>query len=112
LRGQQEFSSSFLKAMWSINIPNLLTSALTIAEFAVALMVMNLIRLAIGVVPVVRTGLMFMRLATDAPLRGCPSAHDGQKPCYKPGNKSYVADIVQAEPENWGLTGSAMQFSR
>jgi hypothetical protein len=51
LRCRQGFSFSFLKATWSINIPNLLTSPLTIAEFAVALVVMGLIRLAIGVVP-------------------------------------------------------------
>ena len=37
--------------MRSINIPNLLTSPLTIAGFAVALMVMSLIKVAIGVVP-------------------------------------------------------------
>lgn len=69
LRGQPGFYSSFLKAMRSINIPG-------------ALMVMSLIRLAIGVVPGRGTDLMFMRLATDVPLRGCPSAHDGQKPFY------------------------------
>lgn len=47
----RDFPPLYLKAMWSINIRNLLTSPLTIAEFAVALMVMSLIRLAIGVVP-------------------------------------------------------------
>lgn len=52
LRGQQGFSFSFLEEMWSRNIANLLMSPLTTAEFVVALMVMSLIRLAVGVVPV------------------------------------------------------------
>jgi ABC-2 type transport system permease protein len=62
LRGQQGFSFSFLEAMWSRNIPNLLTSPLTIAEFVVALMVMSLIRLAIGVIRVTLMAIAHFRL--------------------------------------------------
>jgi ABC-2 type transport system permease protein len=59
LRGQQGFSFSFLEEMWSRNIPNLLMSPLRPAEFVVALMVMSLIRLAVGVVPVTLMAIAF-----------------------------------------------------
>jgi ABC-2 type transport system permease protein len=59
LRGQQGFSFSFLEEMWSRNIPNLLMSPLRPAEFVVALMVMSLIRLAVGVVPVTLMAIVF-----------------------------------------------------
>ena len=45
--------------MWSRNIANLLMSPLRPAEFVVALMVMSLIRLAVGVVPVTLMAIEF-----------------------------------------------------
>jgi ABC-2 type transport system permease protein len=59
LRGQQGFSFSFLEEMWSRNIANLLMSPLRPTEFVVALMVMSLIRLAVGVVPVTLMAIVF-----------------------------------------------------
>jgi len=59
LRGQQGFSFSFLEEMWSRNIANLLMSPLRPAEFVIALMVMSLIRLAVGVVPVTLMAIVF-----------------------------------------------------
>ena len=59
LRGQQGFSFSFLEEMWSRNIANLLMSPLRPAEFVIALMVMSLIRLAVGVVPVTLMAIEF-----------------------------------------------------
>jgi len=59
LRGQQGFSFSFLEEMWSRNIANLLMSPLRPAEFVIALMVMSLIRLAVGVVPVTFMAIEF-----------------------------------------------------
>lgn len=50
-RGQLGFSISFLEEMWSRNIGNLMMSPLKPIEFLLALMIMSLIRLAIGVVP-------------------------------------------------------------
>ena len=54
-RGQLGFSISFLEEMWARNLGNLMMSPLKPIEFLLALMVMSLIRLAIGVVPM--TGL-------------------------------------------------------
>src|SRR5579871_2690857 len=51
-RGQLGFSISFLEEMWSRNIGNLMMSPLRPFEFVSALMVMSVVRLAIGVVPV------------------------------------------------------------
>lgn len=51
-RGQLGFSISFLEEMWARNLGNLMMSPLRPAEFVAALMVMSLIRLAIGMVPV------------------------------------------------------------
>ncbi len=51
-RGQLGFSVSFLEEMWSRNLANLMISPLRPVEFVVALMVMSLVRLAIGMVPV------------------------------------------------------------
>jgi ABC-2 type transport system permease protein len=51
-RGQLGFSVSFLEEMWARNIGNLMMSPLRPAEFITALMIMSLIRLAIGMVPV------------------------------------------------------------
>jgi ABC-2 type transport system permease protein len=54
-RGQLGFSISFLEEMWARNLGNLMMSPLKPIEFLLALMVMSLIRLAIGVIPM--TGL-------------------------------------------------------
>ena len=50
-RGQLGFSISFLEEMWSRNMGNLMMSPLKPIEFLIALMVMSLLRLAIGVIP-------------------------------------------------------------
>jgi ABC-2 type transport system permease protein len=50
-RGQLGFSVSFLEEMWSRNLANLMISPLRPSEFVVALMVMSIVRLAIGMVP-------------------------------------------------------------
>ncbi len=59
LRGQIGFSISFLEEMWARNIGNLMMSPLRPAEFITALMVMSIIRLAIGFVPVTIFAIMF-----------------------------------------------------
>ncbi len=51
-RGQLGFSISFLEEMWARNMGNLMMSPLRPIEFIAALMVMSVIRLAIGMVPV------------------------------------------------------------
>src|SRR5580700_4419730 len=51
-RGQLGFSISFLEEMWARNMGNLMISPLRPVEFIAALMIMSLIRLAIGMVPV------------------------------------------------------------
>jgi ABC-2 type transport system permease protein len=51
-RGQLGFSVSFLEEMWARNLGNLMMSPLRPWEFVAALMVMSLIRLAVGMVPV------------------------------------------------------------
>jgi ABC-2 type transport system permease protein len=58
-RSQLGFSVSFLEEMWSRNIANLMMSPLRISEFILSLMVMSLIRLAIGVVPVSLLAIWF-----------------------------------------------------
>jgi len=50
-RGQLGFSISFLEEMWSRNLGNLMMSPLKPIEFLIALMVMSLVRLAIGGIP-------------------------------------------------------------
>jgi ABC-2 type transport system permease protein len=50
-RGQLGFSISFLEEMWARNLVNLMMSPLKPIEFLISLMVMSLIRLAIGVIP-------------------------------------------------------------
>src|SRR2546423_6556685 len=54
-RGQLGFSISFLEEMYARNLGNLMISPLRAAEFVAALMIMSIVRLAIGIVPV--TGL-------------------------------------------------------
>lgn len=51
-RGQLGFSVSFLEETWSRNLANLLISPLRPVELAIAMMIMSLVRLAIGIVPV------------------------------------------------------------
>src|SRR3981189_2113290 len=49
-RGQLGFSISFLEEMWSRNLANLMISPLRPVEFVIALLILSVIRLAIGVV--------------------------------------------------------------
>jgi ABC-2 type transport system permease protein len=58
-RGQLGFSISFLEEMWARNIGNLMMSPLRPIEFVSALMVMSVVRLAIGVVPVTILAIVF-----------------------------------------------------
>jgi ABC-2 type transport system permease protein len=51
-RGQLGFSVSFLEEMWARNLGNLMISPLRPVEFVAALMIMSVVRLAIGMVPV------------------------------------------------------------
>jgi ABC-2 type transport system permease protein len=58
-RGQLGFSISFMEEMWARNIGNLMMSPLRPLEFVTALMVMSLVRLAIGVIPVTVLAVLF-----------------------------------------------------
>ena len=58
-RGQLGFSISFLEEMYSHNMANLMMSPLRPVEFVAALMVMSLIRLAIGMIPVSFLAILF-----------------------------------------------------
>src|SRR5438309_4871211 len=58
-RGQLGFSISFLEEMWSRNLANLMISPLRPIEFVAALMIMSLIRLAIGMGPVSLLAMAF-----------------------------------------------------
>src|ERR1700735_581175 len=58
-RGQLGFSISFLEEMWSRNIGNLMMSPLRPIEFIAALMVMSIVRLAIGAAPVTILAIVF-----------------------------------------------------
>src|SRR3981189_1522839 len=58
-RGQLGFSISFLEEMWSRNLSNLMISPLRPIEFVSALMIMSIIRLAIGIVPVTFLAIPF-----------------------------------------------------
>jgi ABC-2 type transport system permease protein len=51
-RGQLGFSVSFLEEMWARNLGNLMISPLRPIEFVAALMIMSIVRLAIGMGPV------------------------------------------------------------
>ena len=51
-RGQLGFSISFLEEMYARNMGNLMMSPLRPSEFVAALMIMSVIRLAIGMIPV------------------------------------------------------------
>jgi ABC-2 type transport system permease protein len=56
-RGQLGFSVSFLEEMWARNMGNLMMSPLRPIEFVAALMIMSMVRLAIGMVPVTLVAL-------------------------------------------------------
>jgi len=58
-RGQLGFSISFLEEMWARNLGNLMMSPLKPIEFLISLMIMSLVRLAIGVIPMVLLALVF-----------------------------------------------------
>jgi ABC-2 type transport system permease protein len=58
-RGQLGFSISFMEEMWARNIGNLMMSPLRPFEFITALMVMSIVRLAIGTVPVTFLAIAF-----------------------------------------------------
>lgn len=58
-RGQLGFSISFLEEMWARNMGNLMMSPLRPGEFVISLMIMSLIRLAIGMVPVSILAILF-----------------------------------------------------
>ena len=58
-RGQLGFSISFLEEMWSRNLGNLMISPLRPIEFVFALMIMSIIRLAIGMIPVTLLAIAF-----------------------------------------------------
>jgi ABC-2 type transport system permease protein len=71
LRGQLGFSISFLEEMWARNVGNLMMSPLKPIEFLLSLTIMSLIRLAIGVIPMVVLALVFFDfnlLALGLPL--------------------------------------------
>ena len=58
-RGQLGFSISFLEEMWSRNLGNLMISPLRPFEFVCALMIMSIVRLAIGMIPVSLLAIAF-----------------------------------------------------
>jgi ABC-2 type transport system permease protein len=58
-RGQLGFSVSFLEEMWARNLGNLMISPLRPIEFVAALMIMSIVRLAIGMVPVSLLAIAF-----------------------------------------------------
>ncbi|MGZ5837615.1 MAG: ABC transporter permease [Xanthobacteraceae bacterium] len=58
-RGQLGFSLSFLEEMYSRNLSNLMISPLRPSEFLTSLMIMSVIRLAIGMVPVTILAILF-----------------------------------------------------
>jgi ABC-2 type transport system permease protein len=58
-RGQLGFSISFLEEMYARNLGNLMMSPLRPSEFITALMIMSIVRLAIGLVPVSLLAIAF-----------------------------------------------------
>ena len=58
-RGQLGFSVSFLEEMYARNLGNLMMSPLRLSEFITALMIMSIVRLAIGLVPVSLLAIAF-----------------------------------------------------
>src|SRR3954454_5132066 len=60
-RGQLGFSISFLEEMWARNLGNLMMSPLKPIEFLISLMIMSLIRLAIGIIPMTLLAIFFFQ---------------------------------------------------
>ncbi|MCW5684828.1 MAG: ABC transporter permease [Pseudolabrys sp.] len=58
-RGQLGFSISFLEEMYARNLGNIMMSPLRPAEFILSLIIMSLIRLAIGMIPVTLLAIWF-----------------------------------------------------
>jgi len=58
-RGQLGFSISFLEEMYARNLGNIMMSPLRPVEFIASLMIMSIIRLAIGMVPVTILAIFF-----------------------------------------------------
>src|SRR5205085_7682731 len=58
-RGQLGFSVSFLEEMYARNLGNLMMSPLRPVEFVAALMIMSIVRLAIGMGPVSLLAIAF-----------------------------------------------------
>ena len=58
-RGQLGFSISFLEEMYARNLGNIMISPLRPVEFVAALMIMSLVRLAVGMVPVTLLAVAF-----------------------------------------------------
>jgi len=58
-RGQLGFSISFLEEMYAHNLGNLMMSPLRPIEFIAALMIMSIVRLAIGMIPVTLLAIAF-----------------------------------------------------
>jgi ABC-2 type transport system permease protein len=58
-RGQLGFSISFLEEMYARNLGNLMISPLRPSEFVAALMIMSIVRLAIGMLPVTLLAIWF-----------------------------------------------------
>ena len=58
-RGQLGFSISFLEEMYARNLGNLMMSPLRPVEFVASLMIMSIVRLAIGMVPVTLLAIVF-----------------------------------------------------
>src|SRR5690242_21386783 len=58
-RGQLGFSISFLEEMYARNLANIMISPLRPVEFIAALMIMSLVRLAIGMVPATLLAIYF-----------------------------------------------------
>ena len=52
VRGQQGFAFAFLEELWARNLGNILMSPLRPSEFILSLMIVSLIRLAVGMIPV------------------------------------------------------------
>src|SRR5690242_628044 len=58
-RGQLGFSISFLEEMYARNLGNIMMSPLRPVEFIAALMIMSIVRLAIGMIPVSLLAIAF-----------------------------------------------------
>ena len=85
-RGQLGFSISFLEEMWARNMGNLMMSPLRPSEFVAALMIMSIVRLAIGMVPVTLLAIAFFgfnlwawasRLRCSSSISSSPAGRSG-----------------------------------